>query len=61
MKQVLINVSATGEVTIEAVGFKGQACTKATEAIEKALGMPGKRTHKPEFYQGNQQTQKAGR
>jgi hypothetical protein len=60
MKQILIEVSATGEVKIEAAGFKGQACEKATEAIEKALGVAGKRTRKPDYCQGNTQTQKVG-
>lgn len=50
MKQVIITISATGEVEIEAVGFKGNACEKATEALEKAMGTPGKRTKKPEYY-----------
>lgn len=60
MKQIKIEVSATGEVTIEAVGFKGQACEKATEAIEKAIGIAGKRTRKPDYYQGNEHAQKVG-
>lgn len=60
MKEIKVTIEPTGEVKIEALGFTGNACTKATETIERALGKPGKRTHKPEFYAGNQQQQKAG-
>lgn len=51
MKQLIIDVEADGTVKIDAVGFRGQACQKATEAMEKALGTPGKRTPKAEWYQ----------
>jgi hypothetical protein len=60
MKTILVTIDTTGEVKIDAIGFKGNACEKATAEIEKALGVPGKRTKKPEFFQGNQQSQKAG-
>ncbi len=60
MKQIVINIAETGELTIEAVGYKGSACEKATKAMEQALGTPGKRSKKPEYYQTNTQTQKAG-
>lgn len=50
MKQIIITVSATGELEIEAVGFKGNACEKATAALEKALGAPKSRKKKPEYY-----------
>ena len=51
MKAIEITVSPEGEVTVEAMGFKGKGCRAATEAIEKALGVTGKRQHKPEFTQ----------
>lgn len=60
MKQIKVTVNEDGSLEIEAVGYKGNACEKATAALEKALGVAGKRTKKPEFYQGNQQSQKAG-
>lgn len=60
MKQITIQVSTEGEITIEAVGYRGASCEQATRALEKALGVPGKRTRKPDFFQGNNQQQKAG-
>ena len=57
MKQIIIEVSPTGELKIEAVGFKGNACEKATKALEEALGTAGSRTKKPDWYQTNVNTQ----
>ena len=52
MKQVLVKVEASGEIVIEAVGFRGNACDRATEAFEKALGVAGgPKKRKPDFYQ----------
>lgn len=60
MKTLTVDVSPEGEVTIEAAGFRGNACEKATAALEKALGMPGKRQRKPEYSQEEVATQKVG-
>ena len=49
-KQIEILIQPNGEIQIEAVGFKGGACEKATAAIEQALGVAGKRQKKPEYY-----------
>ena len=53
MKQVIIDISAAGTVKVEAQGFKGVGCDKATEQIEISLGgEAGKdKKRKPEFYQ----------
>ena len=59
-KQLIVTVSAEGELSIEAVGFKGNACEKASAALEKALGVATKRTKKPEFFQNNTNRQQAG-
>jgi len=59
MKSIIVSVSPEGEVEIKSVGFKGQACLLATKAIEKALGTSKKDIKAPEFFQSNQQTQKA--
>ncbi|MDB6017689.1 MAG: hypothetical protein JWR19_2178 [Pedosphaera sp.] len=50
MKTITVEIDANGQVTIEAAGFKGNACEKATEALEKALGVPSNRKKKPEYY-----------
>jgi hypothetical protein len=48
-KKIEIIVSPNGEISINAVGFKGADCEKATRAMEEALGTVAQRTHKPEF------------
>lgn len=55
MKQIKVTVNEDGSLEIEAVGYKGSDCTKATEALERALGVVKKRTPKPEMYQKNEQ------
>ena len=49
-REVIIDISAAGSVNIEAKGFTGNACAKATEEIEIVLGGEGKKTKKPEFF-----------
>lgn len=51
MKKVILVESdtATGEVSIEAIGYKGGACTAATEVLERALGTVTERKKKPEY------------
>ena len=50
MKTIIVEISPLGEVQIEALGFKGTACEKATQALEKALGIPVKKIKRPEYY-----------
>ncbi len=51
-KELVIDISPAGTVKIEAKGFQGQGCAKATEQIEIALGgVAAKKKPKPEFYQ----------
>lgn len=61
-KTIEIIVSPGGEVSIDAVGFKGADCEKATAYLEAALGVVAKKTKKPEFSQRakGQNTQKLG-
>lgn len=49
MKQIIVNVSPAGNVVIDAVGFKGKGCAKATEQIEIMLGGEAKKDTKPEY------------
>lgn len=60
-KSIEVVVSPEGEITISAVGFKGQGCTKATEALEKAMGVAGKRKKSPEYYQESATSQTIGK
>ncbi len=53
-----VTVSPTGELKIDAVGFKGADCEKATRYLEEALGVVGQKVKKPEFHQhGHTRTQ----
>lgn len=61
MKRTIeIIITSLGEIKIDAVGFKGPDCEKATQFLEEALGVVGKKTKKPEFHQRAQQHQKLG-
>ncbi len=45
-----IVVSPAGDISINAIGFKGADCEKATQALEEALGAVTDRVKKPEYY-----------
>lgn len=55
MKTIEVTISPTGEVKIDAIGFKGTACDTACAEIERALGKVTQRTNKPEYQQPQQQ------
>ncbi len=52
MRTITVNVSPAGSIQVDANGFKGKGCDKATEQIEIALGGAAKRSKKkkPEFF-----------
>lgn len=62
MKTVEIIIQTSGQLTINAAGFSGTDCEKATAFLEQALGKLTAKQRKPEFYQRNQRTnqQKVG-
>jgi len=43
-KTIEIIIGTTGEIQIDAVGFKGPDCEKATAFLEEALGGWGRRS-----------------
>ncbi len=49
-----VSVSPAGEITVEAEGYTGSTCEEATRFLEEALGLPGNRTRKAEFYRREQ-------
>lgn len=49
--EIVIEVELGGEVKVDAVGFTGAACDRATESYERALGGKAKKTLKPEHAQ----------
>jgi len=63
MKRTIeVTVSPRGEILIDAVGFKGADCEKATRFLEEALGVVGAKQKKPEYHQRSTtaQNQKLG-
>ena len=50
-RSIEVVITPTGEVKIDAVGFKGADCEKATAFLEAALGIEQIRVRKPEFHQ----------
>lgn len=59
-KSIEVIVQPTGEVKIDALGFKGADCEKATAFLEKALGQATSKSKKPEYYKQVQNVQKIG-
>ena len=50
-KTIEVTISPDGEVTVEAVGYSGAECERATVLFEKALGIVGKRKFKKERFE----------
>jgi hypothetical protein len=49
-KTIEVVVAADGTLKIDAVGFAGPDCEKATAFLEAALGLRTGRTKKPEYH-----------
>jgi hypothetical protein len=50
-EELEVTISPKGEVQIEAKGFKGGSCLKATKRLEEALGIEKARKLKVEFHE----------
>src|ERR1035438_857337 len=50
-RTIEIIIGTTGEIQIDAVGFKGPDCEKATRFLEEALGVLCQKIKKPEYHQ----------
>lgn len=48
IRRIVVRVSPTGDIQVEAVGFRGKGCEASTREIEQALGKRTARTFKPE-------------
>ena len=57
-KTIEVIISLGGEIQIDAVGFKGADCEKATQILEEALGVVGKKIKKPEYHQNTRNAAK---
>jgi len=51
MKMITVIVNPVGEVQIDAIGFKGADCEKATAFLEQALGTTLTHKKKADYYQ----------
>ena len=51
MKQIIVEVSPDGEITIETRGFKGPACLKESKFLKDLLGKELSQQLTPAFYQ----------
>ena len=50
-KTIEITVSPEGAVSLKTTGFSGSSCKDATRELERALGVAGKETLLPEYFQ----------
>lgn len=51
MSQVKINISRTGQVTIDVLNAQGDQCSTLTKVLEQALGETVKDDLKPEYFE----------
>jgi hypothetical protein len=49
-EKITVTFNPDGTVEMDAEGFEGGECLKATQDLEKALGKVTNRTKKPEFH-----------
>ena len=52
-KKIEITVTPDGSVSIKTTGFTGGSCRDATRELERALGMSGRESLLPEFFNQN--------
>ena len=62
-RTIEVVVGPDGTLKIDAVGFQGADCEKATQFLEEALGQVSGRQRKPEYQRRNRAvtTQRVGR
>ncbi len=57
---VNVSINPDGSVSVETVGFKGEACFNATRELEAALGKKLAVAKTPEYQKTERQVRKAG-
>lgn len=50
-KKIEITVSPEGATSIKTTGFAGSSCRDATRDLERALGVAGRESLQPEYFQ----------
>ncbi len=58
-QEIVIDISATGDVQVEGVGIQGPDCKLLTKEIESALGEVTKTVKKAEYHQAKTVLRKA--
>ncbi len=53
MKTIELLINPAGQLTINATGFQGADCEKATAFLEQALGKLTAKQRKPEWFRRN--------
>lgn len=51
MPQVRVTFTKAGGVKVDAEGFKGDSCEKATAFLDDLFGEPTDRSYKPEYHE----------
>ena len=59
-KTIEVIVNPDGSLKIDALGFQGADCEKATRFLEQALGKVAGKQKKPEYYRQAQRQQRVG-
>ena len=52
-KTIQITVTPDGSTSMKTTGFTGSSCRDATRELERALGMSGRESLLPEFFNQN--------
>ena len=58
MKEIIIDVSDSGEISIETRGFTGKSCLKESQFIKDLLGKEQSQKLIPAYYHGKEKTKK---
>jgi hypothetical protein len=58
MKEIIVDVSADGEISIETRGFTGKACLEESQFLKDLLGKEQSKQLTPAYYQDKQKTKK---
>jgi hypothetical protein len=58
MKEIIVDISEEGEITIETRGFKGKGCVEEAQFLKDLLGKEATRQLTPAYYQENKETVK---
>ncbi len=58
MKEIVIDISNDGEVSIETKGFKGKACLEESQFIKDILGKETSKLLTPAYYVNEKQQKK---